>query len=373
MSRKIVVSTIGISLFLNAADEETRRELNRQSNQPQISQTLASEIEDDLLPKIRRVLRSQDPTAVRRASAELNSLYGLYQGQMNQGKDDLHFLIGTDTDLSRRAASLLKDFLKSEHEWQQIQEFFPQGLSTRSKGDFEQGIQNLLRWCEETLPGYKQAGYRIVFNLTASFKSLQGYLTIIGMFYADEIAYIFEGADTLLRIPRLPIEIAAAPFQEYAPQMEIINAGFPQPAAALRGLPEGLVEADSNGLAILSEWGLLVWNRLRQNVLSERLLDFPNLTCAETFQRDFKNAEKQERVQLQATLAKVSAILSEKGIAALKADGGLQYDNYTHRQINGKPIGHFRVSDGGRVSCLAEGNTLILRHFGAHDYVNNNP
>lgn len=73
-------------------------------------------------------------------------------------------------------------------------------------------------------------------------------------------------------------------------------------------------------------------------------------------------------------LARVSVLLDEGGVARLKQDGGLQYEDYQNRRsADGRPIGHFRLTQGRRVSCIAEGGSLRLRHFGAHDQVNNNP
>lgn len=58
----------------------------------------------------------------------------------------------------------------------------------------------------------------------------------------------------------------------------------------------------------------------------------------------------------------------------LRGNGGKQYDNFTGgKRIDGCPIGHFRINDGDRISCIAKGGMLRLRHFGVHDYVNNNP
>jgi len=79
---------------------------------------------------------------------------------------------------------------------------------------------------------------------------------------------------------------------------------------------------------------------------------------------------------LQETLAEASAFLLmyEGNPNALREYGWLQYDNYTNKHTrDGRPMGHFRITQGDRVSCTAEGGVLRLRHFGGHDYVNGNP
>lgn len=376
MDNRLVVSTIGLSTFINIAnDKELRDEINRNSNAKTLDDVLEHEISENLIMKIGQCFDGGDPVAIKKLSAELNGLYGFYSDNMDHGKNDMHFLISTDTALGKKAADLIKKFLEEKLGWKQVQVFSPSNLSTASTQDFSDGMQNLLKWCEDTLPGFKESGYRIVFNLTGGFKSLQGYLNIIGMFYADEICYIFETASTLLRIPRLPIEIDRRPIQMYAAQLAMINAGFPQPISGLNGLPEGLLETDKIGDAIMSEWGLLIWNRLRGQILSETLLNFPNLVYLDTFKKDFTNAEKSNAIRLQETLAKVAAMFEEsKGdVALLKKDGGLQYENFEGKQDGGKPVGHFRVSQGIRVSCHIQNGKLYLRHFGEHDYVNNAP
>lgn len=376
MDKRLVVSTIGLSALINVASEkELRDEINRNSNAEILENELELEISENLVSKIEQCFNSGDPAAIKKLSAELNGLYGFYDDNMERGKNDLHFLISTDTALGKKAADLIKEFLEQKLGWNQVQVFSPHKLSTSSTQNFSAGMQNLLKWCEDTLPGFKESGYRVVFNLTGGFKSLQGYLNIVGMFYADEICYIFETASTLLRIPRLPIEIDRHPIQMYAAQLEMINVGFPQPISGLSGLPEGLLETDNSGDAMMSEWGFLIWNRLRGQILSETLLNFPNLVYLDTFKKDFANAEKTNTIRLQETLAKVAAMFAEsKGdTALLKKDGGLQYDNFSGKQDGGKPVGHFRVSQGIRVSCHVQNGNLYLRHFGEHDYVNNNP
>ncbi|MBE3588402.1 MAG: hypothetical protein IMW93_07600 [Thermoanaerobacteraceae bacterium] len=72
---------------------------------------------------------------------------------------------------------------------------------------------------------------------------------------------------------------------------------------------------------------------------------------------------------IQTTLAKVSLLFREQGLAGLRKDGSLQYKDYEGSPGN---IGHFRLNLGWRVSCLPEGNILRLRHVGPHD-VNKNP
>jgi len=86
--------------------------------------------------------------------------------------------------------------------------------------------------------------------------------------------------------------------------------------------------------------------------------------------QEFPKTPKQE------TLAEASAFLLmyEGNPNVLREHGGLPYNNYTNKPTrDGRPIGHFRITQGDRVSCTDEDDVLRFRHFGAHDYVNGNP
>lgn len=369
-TRRFVLSTVGISLL-----SKLERDLYHAANDVELPRDMQSVAEKAARQALAQ-LESASVAERRAMSAELNGLYGLYEDQLHLGQADTHFLLVTDTALGEMAGRVVEDFLRGEG-WSQVSVQKPHKLSTATADDFSQGIKKLIEWCEKTIPGYQDASYEIVFNLTGGFKSLQGYLNIVGMFYADRMVYIFEAANELLTIPRLPIEVSETALRDHRVPLALMAEGDALlPVAQVREIPEGLWESVGQ-LASVSNWGLLVWNRVRRQILSERLLDFPRLQYDDAFQRDFTKATVDERVDLQRALAQVSALLTEHAgnVAALKQHTGLQYDNYTNQYMDdGRPIGHFRLNRGRRVSCVAEpGGILVLRRFGEHDQVNDNP
>ena len=94
--------------------------------------------------------------------------------------------------------------------------YAPDSLSTASTAAFSAGIDDLIAWLERTIKPLR-ASYEVCFNLVGSFKSLQGYMNTLGMFYADKVIYIFEGQDAaLITIPRLPIQVDQALLEPYA-------------------------------------------------------------------------------------------------------------------------------------------------------------
>ena len=193
-----------------------------------------------------------------------------------------------------------------------------------------------------------------------------------GTFYADETVYIFERSSDLIKIPKLPIQIDTTVIENHLTKFTMMAAGEMYPIEELNGISETLLEkADDH--AGISAWGLLVWNRSKSDLLVAELLPFPRLEYQDSFHKDFtKEKENKRCLKLQEILAKVAFILSKDNGATsrLSTDGGLQYNRYTN--VKGR-IDHFRVDDGRRVSCQVAKNGLILRHYGTHDYVNNNP
>lgn len=377
-NKRLIVSTVGISLFLNVlnvldpSENSWRQQLNQAANERQLSGDLAH-MADKLAARATDRLRQSDVASRRRISAELNGLYGIYEGDLSAGKADMHYLIATDTALGRKAADVICAFLQENG--LSVDVYVPDDLSTATPAAFSKGMKQLIHWCENAIPGYRDAGYQIVFNLTAAFKSLQGYLNIMGMFYADKMVYIFETGLQLLSVPRLPLKVDIDVLREHRLELAMMAQGHIFSQEQVSSIPAGLLDVDEKGHASLSDWGLLVWNRVRRELLGDDLLPFPRLQYTDTFRRDFKQASSAERVELQEVLAKVSGLLEDHrgDTAPLKRDGGLQYDVYSGKTTkDGRPIGHFRVSQSRRVSCTVEDGALRLRRYGEHS-INDNP
>lgn len=378
MSKKqLVVSTVGASLLnhhLDRNNKEEREIINALANKATLSPEEDAQVES-IVARARRTLVSGDIKKIQRSSAELNGIFALYGGQIERGTSDMHFLITTDTALGRCCAELVKDYLLQHKISTDI--FVPERLTVASTEDFEQGSKSLIHWCDENIPAYKEQGYDVVFNLVAAFKALQGYLNTIGMFHADRILYLFENAQPIF-IPRLPIQIDWEAIKRFAVQLALMNeADALVPLQDVADLSPTLYDHDGES-AMQSPWGLLIWNQMRKDAFSSSLLPFPRLSYATSFERDFKQTNIVEhKVRLQSSLAKVSAKLidSNGDPSVLKGGegGGILYDNYEGKTAQGQPIGHFRISGSLRVSCIAQGSGLTLRHFGEHDYVNKNP
>ena len=255
----------------------------------------------------------------------------------------------------------------------------PEGLSTKDTAAFTAGIKELIRWLEDNVPGQRDSGYRVIFNLVGGFKSLQGYMNTFGAFYADEVIYIFEAPTAdLITIPRLPIQIDTVVIQEHLTEFALMAAGKLYPRRELRDIPETLLEFleedDDETDTGLSAWGTLIWNRAKADLLGEKLLPFPRLEHARTFHNDFnRENDPKARLKLQETLAKIAYILERDGGHTSGLTGGaLNYERLLG-EAGKAGIHTFRITQAIRVSCTVADSGLILRHYGGHDYVYKNP
>jgi len=372
---RLVISTVGTSILTNQINMRSESDwsdlLEERANDKELDGEDILEAIEELTCRAKKKLYSDpeqkiindDIDEIRRTCAELNGIYGLYGEQLNQGNQDIHWLITTDTAQGQVSAELIRDFLIENHLVVDI--LTPKDLSTVSTESFTNGIDELLRWFDEIIPGYRDSGYYICFNLVGGFKALQGYTNTIGMFYANEIIYIFEGSNEIITIPRLPIKVDSSVIKPV--QFALMAAGEWVNLSELHDVPETLIFKVDN-TATLTTWGRLIWNRSKVDLMSGELLQFPRLKYESSFKRDYENTkEENERVKLQETLAKVSHLLIKHNgdTAPLKSDGGLQYDVYIKedsKQIDG--LAHFRVTKALRVSCVTSGNVLILRHYG---------
>ncbi|MGB3189395.1 MAG: putative CRISPR-associated protein [Limnoraphis sp.] len=366
---KVVISTIGTSLLTNQIDRSNPDEKNWYSQLRDSANLTSEQTPEDILTiiealkaKASQTLEKSSVAKIRSASAELNGIYGLYDEQLKNGTQDMHWLIATDTAQGEETAKIVKAFLLSQGLGAEI--YTPKGLSTASTRSFSDGINELLTELKTMIDGYQ----KVCFNLVGGFKSLQAYLNTIGMFYADEIIYIFEGVNSeVIKIPRLPIKIDEAVIEPYTLEMALMSAGMEVHRSEIGEIQEALI-FELDGEVTLSTWGELIWDQTKTELLSGELLNFPKLRYESSFVQDYQRVRNNnERVKLQETLAKVSKLLSQSRNAAqaLRGDGGVQLETYKNTTID-----HFRVNLSMRVSCkLVDGDNLSLRHYGTHDHV----
>ena len=356
----VIVSTVGTSLLGNKAGQHVKEVLQRTANlrDSELSdadrQQIAQQVE-----YVKQLLQASAEDGARELSAELNGIVG--GGYL--GKDTKHYLLHTDTYQGKICAKLVARWLTPRVGQPKIVPLH--GLSTISRDAFALGIDALLEWCDGELRRLREKHYRVVFNLTGGFKSFQAYAHTIGMLYADEICYIFEGPGSpLLRIPRLPIRVLTESVEEHAALFVRMEKGNENPPAErVEGIPEAFFSY-REGKIVLSSWGKLILDQCLDDILARDLLEHPELEYAQSFRKDYERAIPQERVSLQETLAEVAVLYARNGLQALRAHRSLQYEDLENTAGN---VGHFRVTGKLRVTCRPAQRRLEMLHFGGHE------
>jgi putative CRISPR-associated protein (TIGR02619 family) len=390
MSRQIkprlVISTVGTSLLTNQISKKKSESdwfyrlqdtANRTEKEIENGSKIY-EIIQDLKQRAEEKLAQANTIEIREASAELNGIYGLYEDQLDLGAQDLHFLVTTDTAQGQVAAKILENFLRIHKISTEI--YTPKNLSTASTEKFTNGIDELLKWIDELIPDDKSSAYKICFNLVGGFKAIQGFANTIGMFYADEIIYIFEGSQEFIRIPRLPIQVDKSVIKPVQFALMASGVGVWVKLSELQSVPETLIFVVGEE-ATLSNWGRLTWNNCKRELLARDLLEFPCLVYEDWFEKDYKktNVDSQRKFELHEVLSEVSgSMLKFKGDTT-RFDSRLHFSRYEGGQrceggVRKNEIDHFYIKNTGwRVSCIAKDGKLYLRHYGKHDDVNDNP
>ncbi|HOE12837.1 MAG TPA: putative CRISPR-associated protein [bacterium] len=298
MPNHVIVSTCGTSLLTNGADSELKDLLNRTANHEHEELTQQELVNVDRRAReCEQRLGMASVSSVRKLSAELNGLLGFYGNQIHSGRNDVHFLIHTDTYQGEQVAKILEQWLRNNK--LNVTRILAEDLNTRDLASFHHGLSFLVQWCEASLRGYQEKNYSIIFNLVGGFKSLQGFMQTLGMVYADEILYIFETGEELLRIPKLPFELELSVLDTVRNNLSVFRrlsakgSTLPQHQVRNKGIPETLLYVLGDECE-LSPWGRIVWERLKRDIYSERLLESPTtkIRFSSGFKREVESLEK---------------------------------------------------------------------------------
>jgi putative CRISPR-associated protein (TIGR02619 family) len=272
----LILTTMGTSLLTNQAPQDIGKLLRETSNTR----------EDALTPEDRRRLEGHAEAQrqrlqaggvedARRWSAELNGLAAFYGGVLRpgHGRPDHNLLVATDTWQGRRAAEIVRSWLE-EKGFSVESPLIPSRLQTSSLADFRTALAWLAGDLNGRIQDYRRKGYRIVFNLTGGFKSVNGFLQTLGTLWADEIFYLFEGGTEPMRIPRLPLHFEPEAIIERDLRAWRRLAIFHERPAGDDFPTIMMFEVDDG--AMLSEWGELIWQSGSNAIYERALLDPPS-------------------------------------------------------------------------------------------------
>lgn len=306
----LILSTCGTSLLTNLAGAQ-RDLITRHANArtPEEVPEPDRGVLSGLIETVAQRLRAADSRERERLSAELNGLLRYYGGGPWPSRDT-HWLIATDTWLGQATAAAIAAVIPATGASVEVKRI--PDLRTDNLAEFRAAMAELARLCAQEVRGYGAAGWRVVFNLTGGFKSVQGFMQALGMLYADESVYVFERTDQLLRLPRLPIGLdAEALVRRHEAVFRRLAAGLPVDAGQAAGMPDTLLMEDG-GQVVLSVWGDLVWAEAGPKLLGERIwppVD-PRLRIGAGFEHSAAGCSVEERRQVNERLGDLARHLS---------------------------------------------------------------
>ncbi|MEN3013929.1 MAG: putative CRISPR-associated protein [Endomicrobiia bacterium] len=303
---KLIVSTSGTSIFTNNTSQEIRNLINTYTNAQE------NEIDSQNMERIKRhmeerknqvlnLAQSRRYDDISKISAELNGIISYYNRNFYDDylNNDINIIIHTDTYLGSKAAETVEELLREIGFQTVITQKIP-FLNTQDITSFRRGVSELIKFCLETVAGYRANNYKVVFNLTGGFKSVQGVMQTLGMFYADEVVYIFETSNNLLRIPKLPVSLSGKDviknniniFRRMIIGEEIVNIN------EIQNLPESFFEIDQQGNATISISGEILWNNHKKEIYREDLYDPPirQIRFSDNFRNQVRNLSPDRKV-----------------------------------------------------------------------------
>ncbi len=350
----LIVSTCGTSLLTNRADDATRIWLTKIAN----ARELTGEDEARLQVRAteqRKAFFEGEEARKRALSAEYNCISAIVEQSKPTGL--VHVLLHSDTAAGEAAVEILDDYLRGQGHV--VQRLTAGGLRTDDPDSFREAIGDITQGIAD-YGGWRDAGYSVVFNLTGGFKSINAYVQALGMFYADRCVFLFEGARSVMEIPRLPVRMTeVAEIESHLNVFRRMAMGYVVTATEASEIPSSLI-SQSGDRAILSIWGDVVWERVRKSLLGERLLEplSPRLVVRSGVAAEFLHLSKEERVKANKSLDGLAAYL----------DGVRRHlSSETFKALSGNPTPpstHELYASSGhgakRFMCHYEGDIVIV-------------
>jgi len=273
---QLIVSTCGTSILSNGASPEVRKLLTDNANarnESDLPEASRRTIQEHVASSLAKLNATTDISQLTRQSAELNGVAGIYGGKL-AGSKDHHILLATDTWLGEQGAKAIETVLQENGHSTEV--WRVTDLRTDNIDDFRTALSEVVKWAYDTLPGYKEKGYEIVFNLVGGFKAVQGFMQTLGGLHADRCVYLFEGSSQLITLPRLPIKMDTESWiRDNLLAFRRMNNDLPVRTDAVHSVPE-LLLFSIDGESTLSEWGTMVWREVKEGIYSQKVQPSPS-------------------------------------------------------------------------------------------------
>lgn len=360
----LIVSTCGTSLLTNNNDTctlspELRKLFTKHANLQNAADCPSNErlpIDNHLRQRTSDVKQAND-AELAKLSAEMNAIFKFYDGKTTP--QDMHILIHTDTWLGRETGNLLREVLSQRGF--SVDTPTISDLRTQDLDSFQLALSELVKWAVETLPAYQQQQYKVIFNLTGGFKSIQGFMQTLAMLYADETVYIFESNKELLRLPRLPVRLDGEQIvRDHLAVLRPLALGLPVSRDAVDALPETLVLRLDDDRA-LSPWGELLWQQHKTAIYGAGFHAAPStkIHFTDTFQRSIAGLSPDRYERLNQQIDKLAQYLHSQRATNLKSldvkalhvprHGGCTHEFDAWHDQNAKRV--FGWLKGGTFTC----------------------
>ena len=365
--RTLIVSTVGTSALTNQSTDDEKALLRRTANDTETG--LAADVRGPLTSLVSRLVARLEGAKVngaRELSAELNGILAHYQGDPFRGRGDHHVLLTTDTYQCRSIGEAVANWLRANDLSAEARPL--DALATNDLHAFRQGVGELIRFCEEDVTGYRERGYRVVFNLVGGFKAVQAYAQSLGMIYADDQIYLFEAPGSpLLHIPRLPITFdLAGVVQAHHAAMRCLALGLPVPEENVAIIPETLLELLSP-VPELSLWGQVAWKKHHRELYGASLLGSPSARVGygDGFAASCKSLDKDRLVHINHRIDQLAQYQATNGVANPPSLNvhllrGGPVPDATHEAYAWSDL------DAKRLFLRFDGDRVIILRLGAH-------
>jgi len=354
MKSNITVSTIGTSILTNKRQDNKVKEIltktaNLRKNEISIDD---KKVIDQIAEERKNLLLNSDIEKVRDISAELNGLLGIYNNNLNQMKNDMHWFVATDTYQASKIKDILDIWFRNKNINQILSiEIALLQANENVKWSFPKLVEQI-KVINDTRSNYN----KVIFNLVGGFKILQGFMQTIGMLYADEIYYLFEGTRNVIKIPKFPL--IPNYDDKIINKLRLIKYGVNTDTEEL-----GILIIKENKDVFLTEWGEIVFDA-QKNSFYEKLQEpvVNNIRYSETFKRQFNNLNPRQKVELHEKIDQLSKYLhtkDEKDNPSSLRFHSINYSRYTHEFY---PF----TGDGRRVYGNMQNNTFIIEEIDSH-------
>jgi len=310
--------------------------------------------------KLKEKIINFDEDELKKLSAELNALVTFYNNQFDN--QDFHLLLHTDTYLGSLTAEILEHFLQSKS--LQVNRFLAKDLNTNSTEEFEISLSEIIKELSQTIEGYRDSGYEIIFNLTGGFKGSNSFLQTMASLYADKSIYIFETGKELLIIPRLPIKIDEEFFEKNINIFRTLELGMNIDKTLLDALPKSVVNKIGDEFAI-SPWGEMAWQKYKLDIYKKELIKpiSKKIIYSKEFKKDFEKLNPIEKLQINKSIDNLEKyIVFGENLKSFKYHPleGKEKEKYSHEFYS------FDGNDSRRCYCNEKDGKKILEKIGPH-------